>query len=61
MTFNFIIAALDRVYSTCGTGGSPEDFNFKSLQDFFSGPLTLVTGSLGVVGNLISLAVLCHK
>ena len=47
------------VESRCGPVDDGDDYD--EVISMISGLLTIVTGSLGILGNLISIVVLCNK
>ena len=47
------------VESRCGRVDDGNDYD--EVISMISGLLTIVTGSLGILGNLISIVVLCNK
>ena len=47
------------IEETCGTNDEGSDYD--NVISAISGALTIITGSLGIIGNLISILVLCQK
>ena len=45
--------------ATCGKYDKGTDYD--NVISIISGALTIITGSLGILGNLISIVVLCQK